>query len=130
SQTVTVTIHGTNDVPVISGTATVAIAEDGALDSSRNLTACGTLTIVDVDQGQSNFAAQPSHAGSYGTFTLSAAGAWTYTADDSQGAVQQLGAADSLNLRSVPARRASDLSQTVTVTIHGTNDVPVISGTA
>src|SRR5256885_3111918 len=54
----------------------------------------GALTITDVDQGQANFTAQPSTAGSngYGAFTLDAAGNWTYSANDSQTAIQQLGA--------------------------------------
>src|SRR5205809_777429 len=88
------------------------------------------LTLDDVDAGQSNFAAQAGTLGSngYGTFTLAAHGNLTYTANDSQ-------------TPSLPTRRSSDLtdsftavssdgsaSQLVTVTINGTNDVPVIGG--
>ena len=65
--------------------------------SPATLTTSGALTIADVDQGQSNFTAQAGTAGSngYGTFTLAADGNWTYTADDSQTAIQQLGAGQS-----------------------------------
>src|SRR5258708_26193222 len=74
--------HGTNDVPVIGGTSTGSVSEDVALDLG-NLATSGTLTIADADQGQSSFTAQAGSAGTngYGTFTLDAAGHWTYTAD-------------------------------------------------
>jgi len=47
-----VTIHGTNDVPVISGTSTGSVTEDVAVNLSGNLTTSGALSIVDVDQGR------------------------------------------------------------------------------
>src|SRR5207253_1596422 len=95
---VTVTIHGTNDVPVLGGVSTGAVTEDGASDRLGSRTTAGALTIADVEQGQSNFATQAATVGShgYGTFTLDAAGNWTYTADDSQAAIQQLGAGPTL----------------------------------
>ena len=97
-----------------------------------NLSTSGALTIADVDAGQSNFTAQASTAGSngYGTFTLAADGAWTYTANDSQPAIQQLGAGQSLTDSFTAVSSDGTASQVVTVTIHGTNDVPVIGGVA
>src|SRR6202008_1771828 len=81
SQLVTVTINGTNDVPVIGGVHVGAVTEDVSVASGKIATA-GLLTIADVDQGQSTFAAQASAAGAYGTFTLAADGHWTYAADN------------------------------------------------
>src|SRR5206468_2038303 len=78
SHTATVTIHGTNDLPVIAGVASGDVSEDVAVDGSGNLTAAGALTIADPDLGQSNFTAQAATAGTYGTFTLDAAGNCTY----------------------------------------------------
>ena len=97
SQVVTVTITGTNDVPVIGGVASGALSED---ESTPNLSTGGALTIADVDQGQSNFAPQANTAGSnsYGSFALAADGSWTYTANNGQAAIQQLGAGQSLSL--------------------------------
>src|SRR5690242_11444253 len=57
SQTVTVTIHDTNDVPTIGGVSSGSVSEDVAV-TAGNLTTSGALTISDVDQGQSNFTAQ------------------------------------------------------------------------
>src|SRR5437868_2809162 len=115
---------------VIGGVATGAVTEEVAVDGSGNLTTGGALTIADVDQGQSTFVAQAGTAGSngYGTFTLAANGAWTYSANDSQTAIQQLGAGQSLTDSFTAVSSDGTASQLVTVTIHGTNDVPVIGG--
>ncbi|WP_218005434.1 VCBS domain-containing protein, partial [Variovorax boronicumulans] len=131
SQLVMVTITGTNDVPVIAGAASGAVQEDVAV-SGGNLAASGALTITDMDAGQSNFAPQASTAGSsgYGNFTLAADGTWTYAADNNQSAVQQLGAGQSISDSFTAVSSDGTASQLVTVTITGTNDVPVIGGVA
>src|SRR5207244_2806292 len=129
SQLVTVTIHGTNDTPVLGGVTTGAVTEDVGVVAG-NLTTGGALTIADVDQGQSSFTAQPGTAGSngYGSFTLDAAGNWTYTAADGQTAIQQLGAGQSITDSFTAVSSHGTASQLVTVTIHGTNDTPVLGG--
>jgi VCBS repeat-containing protein len=129
SQVVTVTITGTNDVPVIGGVASGAVNEDA---STPNLSTSGALTIADVDAGQSNFAPQASIAGGngYGSFTLAANGAWTYTANNGQAAIQQLGAGQSISDSFTAVSSDGTASRVVTVTITGTNDVPVIGGVA
>src|SRR5207245_1798113 len=97
SQLVTVTIHGTNDTAVIGGVATGAVTEDVAV-TAGNLTTSGALTITYHDQRHATFTTQPGTTGShYSTLFRSAAdGSWTYTADDSQTAIQQLGAGQSI----------------------------------
>src|SRR5439155_20489366 len=57
SQLVTVTIHGTNDVPVIGGVSTGDVTEDVNVVAG-NISTSGVLTIADVDAGQSNFTVQ------------------------------------------------------------------------
>ncbi len=127
SQDITVTITGTNDVPVISGVSTGGVTEDA---TTPNLTTGGALTISDVDTGQSNFTAQSSTAGSngHGTFTLAANGAWTYTASNGQSAIQSLGAGITLTDSFTAVSSDGSNNQLVTVTITGTNDVPTIAG--
>src|SRR5439155_80356 len=131
SHLVTVTIHGTNDVPSFLHDALPIFTEDVGV-AAGNLTTGGALTIADVDQGQSSFAVQPGTAGSngYGSFTLDAAGNWTYTAADSQTAIQQLGAGQSITDSFTAVSSDGTASQLVTVTIHGTNDTPVLGGVA
>ncbi len=128
SQLVTVTINGTNDVPVIGGVHTGAVTEDVAVDASGKLATAGVLTIADVDAGQSNFTAQAGTLGSngYGAFSLAADGSWTYTANDSQAAIQQLGAGQSITDSFTAVSSDGSASQLVTVTINGTNDTAVI----
>ncbi|MFW2572532.1 VCBS domain-containing protein, partial [Legionella sp. 29fVS95] len=86
---------------------------------NANLSSGGTLTITDVDAGQSSFIAQPSVAGTYGTFTLAADGAWAYTANNAQTAIQQLGAGQTLTDSFTATSADGTATQLVTVTIQG-----------
>ena len=52
SETITVTINGTNDGATISGSKAGTVSEDGAAQ-----TASGTLTVADVDTGENHFQA-------------------------------------------------------------------------
>jgi len=70
----------------------------------------------------------PATAGAFGTFTLDTAGHWSYTASNAQIAVQQLGAGQSLTDSFTATSFDGTKTQLVTVTINGTNDVPVIGG--
>ncbi len=132
SQLITVTINGTNDVPVLGGVHIGAVSEDNGAAGVAAITlmTSGVLTIADVDQGQSNFAVQAGTTGSnnYGTFTLAADGHWSYSADNTQTAIQQLGAGQSLTDSFTAVSSDGTASQLITVTINGTNDVPVIGG--
>src|SRR5262249_39177228 len=129
SRVVTVTIHGTNDVPVIGGVSTGDVTEDANIVAG-NIFTSGALTIADVDAGQSNFTAKSEtpRGGGYGTFTLAANGSWNYNANDRQNAIKQLGAGQSLTDSCTAVSSDGSASRVVTVTIHGTNDVPVIGG--
>src|SRR5205823_5160409 len=116
ASTVQVTINGTNDAAVLSS-ATVALSETNA-----PLTTGGTLTVTDVDSAQT-FVPQTNVAGTNGTFSIAANGAWTYTANS---------AFDSLNVgQSVSdtftVASADGTTSTVQVTINGTNDAAVLS---
>ncbi|WFP61361.1 VCBS domain-containing protein [Mesorhizobium sp. WSM4904] len=72
---VAIDILGTNDAAVLSS-ASVGLTEG---DTAAAISTSGTLTISDVDSDP-HFVAQAGTAGSYGTFAIDAAGAWTYTA--------------------------------------------------
>ena len=85
TSTVTFTITGVNDVPVITGPLTGAVKEDTTLTSS------GTLTIVDADSGESAFQPQTATVGAHGSFSITAAGVWTFTLNNASSAVQTLG---------------------------------------
>src|SRR5207244_1840072 len=111
SSTVQVTINGTNDAAVLSS-ATVALSETNAA-----LTTGGTLTVSDVDSAQA-FVPQTNVAGTNGTFSIAANGAWSYTANS---------AFDSLNIGQAGADRcttaaADGATSTVAVKINRRND--------
>ena len=122
SQTITITINGTNDTAVIGGVDTGSVTED----ASATLTTSGVLTITDTDSGEANFNAE-TVTGSYGSLTVDANGNWTYSADNTQAAIQSLGSGGSLT-DSVEVTAIDGSSQTITITINGTNDVAVIGG--
>jgi VCBS repeat-containing protein len=121
------TLAATPDAAIITGTDTGDITEDQAVAASGDLQTGGTLSITDPDAGEAAFTPVTAGAGQYGTFTLAADGTWTYTADNSQQAIQALGAGsqpltDTLTVTSVDGTQHS-----LTVTINGTNDAPVLS---
>ncbi|MGI9276176.1 MAG: VCBS domain-containing protein, partial [Endozoicomonas sp.] len=94
-QTVTITITGTNDSPVISGAASGSVTEDTLVDAVGKITASGTLTVTDPDIGQSSFTAE-TVTGSYGSLVIAADGSWDYSADNSQSVIQNLGISETL----------------------------------
>ncbi|MBR0777908.1 VCBS domain-containing protein [Bradyrhizobium diazoefficiens] len=126
-QQIAVTIKGANDKPEISGTYTGTASEDGVL------TASGTLTAEDEDAGDSvTWSVAGPTTGSYGSLTVDATtGVWTYTLDNA--AAQSLAAGETVQevftVRATDADEGAATDQQVTITISGTNDAPVISGT-
>ena len=114
-----------NNIAYISGTPTGSAIEDSST------TASGTLTVTDADSGEAVLIAQSSVAGvnGYGSFTVTAAGAWTYTLSTTNATIQALGAGvTTTDTLTVYSADGTD-SQKITVTITGTNDAAVISGT-
>lgn len=73
--TLTITIHGANDLAVLSS-ATKSLVEGISAD---DISANGRLTISDPDSPKT-FVAQHDTAGHYGTFSIDETGAWSYTA--------------------------------------------------
>jgi len=118
TQTLTITVTGSNDPAVIGRVASVNIDETNA-----PVTTGGLLTVSDVD-GAASFQAQNNVAGKYGTFSLGTDGAWTYTANDAYNELKQ----DEKLTDSFTVKAADGTSATVTVNIVGTNDAPVAFG--
>lgn len=124
--TATINISGVNDNASISGTATGALIEDNATNTTG-----GILSVADVDSGEAVF--QPvlpaALVGAYGNFTFNAmTGVWGYTLDNGKVATQSLTdtsiVTDTLTVKSADGTA----EQVITATIAGTNDMPIISG--
>ncbi|MDP3620609.1 MAG: VCBS domain-containing protein, partial [Polynucleobacter sp.] len=119
SSVLEITVVAVNDAAVISGTSTAALTESNAV-----LTASGTLTVSDVDSA-ATFVEQTNVAGNnnYGSFSIDANGAWTYTTSSANNAF----AAGTNYTDSITVATADGTTQVITVTITGTNDAPLNS---
>src|SRR5207253_1954610 len=94
-------------------------------------TASGTLTDTDVDNTPNTFQAVAAGAATtngYGSYAMTAGGTWTYTLDNANSSVQGLNAGQTLT-DTFTVHTADGTAQLVTITIDGTNDAAVISGT-
>ncbi len=108
--------------PAVGGDATGAVTEDVGVVAG-NISDSGVLTIADPDAGESFFVGE-TIVGTYGSLTINAAGAWTYTADNSQAAIQSLGAGDSLS-DVLMVTTVDGTTQRITITINGASEAPV-----
>ena len=122
SHDVVITINGTDDAAVIGGVDTASVTED----SVATLTASGALTISDTDTGEAGFNVETLN-GSYGSLAIDAAGNWNYTADNTQTAIQSLGAGDQLT-DTLTVQAVDGTTQQIVITLNGTNDAAVIGG--
>jgi VCBS repeat-containing protein len=142
NQTLTITLNGTNDVPVVTNSAQASagsVTEAGHSDDGSAIagsaSATGTLSVSDVDASASrSWSLQGSPSTSYGTIALDAStGVWTYTLDNTLASTQALQEGQVVTQTYV-ARATDDfgayVDQTLTVTITGSNDVPVVSSPA
>ena len=118
------TISGTNDDPV-AAPAFGTVAEPGSdVDVAF---ATGQVEGSDVDNG-AVLGFSTTDTPSYGTIAMDAQGNWTYLVDPANNTVQALNVGDSLtetiNYEVVDEHGATD-TETLTITILGTNDAPV-----
>ncbi len=134
AQLITITINGANDAAVISGAASGSVTEAGGVANGTPgiPTTTGDLNSADVDNLPDTWTAvslpTPSDNG-YGTFTLTAAGVWTYTLDNGNAAVQALNIGGTLS-DSITVTTVDGTQQVVTIAIDGANDAAVITGAA
>ncbi|MGI9280292.1 MAG: retention module-containing protein, partial [Endozoicomonas sp.] len=120
-QFATITLTGTNDSAVIGGVDMGLVTED----HTATLTASGDLTVTDADDNEAEFQAD-TLSGNHGQLSIDSDGSWVYSADNSQSTIQALGHGDSLT-DSFTVQTADGTEHTVTATIHGTNDAPVVT---
>ena len=130
-QLVTITITGTNDAAIITGTTTGAVDEAGVVPGTP--TATGDLLATDVDNAADAFQAVAPGAATtngYGTYGVTAAGVWTYTLDNTNATVNALNESSPPLSDTFTVLSADGTAQLVTITITGSNDAAIITGTA
>jgi len=118
SATVTITIDGLNDAASISGNNAGSMTED-------EVGSGGVLAVSDVDNGQAVFQPQTDVVGTYGKFSINAAGNWSYTRTSD---LQSMAAGEVLADSFTVVSADGTASQLVTITINGVNDAPTITG--
>src|SRR5439155_8566278 len=109
------------DPAQITGTVSGATIED------TTLVAAGTLNVADPDAGEAAFIAQTNVAGAHGSFSINAAGGWSYTLNNADPAVQALGNAQTLPSEVFTVSTIDGSTQQITVSISGVNDAAVLS---
>ncbi len=127
AQQITVTIHGDNDLPFVSGDLLADVTEAGNSNSGGDPIATGTLTADDVDNPDNVFqAASGDSSNGYGTFSVDADGNWTYTLDNGNDDVQALNDGDTLTDYFTVLSDDGTPTQ-VQITIHGADDVIIVT---
>lgn len=116
-----ITILGQNDGAVVAGVSVGAVTEDSASSAT------GQLTVTDVDTGQAAFVAS-TLAGTYGSLSIDAVGAWSYALDNANAAVNALGTGQSLT-DTLTVQTIDGTLQAIVITINGADET-LITGTA
>ena len=116
---ITITITGINDAAVVSGDDQGAVTED---NDPATLTDTGLLSISDVDTGEAVFTAE-TVVGTLGSLTITAAGNWTYTADNTQSAIQSLGQGETAT-DTITVSAIDGTTHNIDIVITGINDAP------
>jgi VCBS repeat-containing protein len=131
SSTLIIAISGTNDAPmaVADDNAGDPVVEDGVSPGDPSASGNVLANDTDADAGDSKTVTTAGvFAGTYGSLTLAADGAWTYTLDnadpDTDGLAQDAAAQDVFNY-TIRDNFGASSSATLTIAITGTNDAPV-----
>ncbi|WP_164486069.1 VCBS domain-containing protein [Pseudomonas chlororaphis] len=132
TQTVSITITGSNDTPMISFASSNDV---GAVQEDTTLSVSGQFSSTDIDHNATaTWSIVGANTGSFGSIAVDSNGQWTYTlansTDGVASAVQSLKAGESHD--EVFSVQVSDGiggvdTQLVTVTVTGSNDAPVLS---
>ncbi|WP_176090516.1 VCBS domain-containing protein, partial [Achromobacter anxifer] len=129
TSTITITINGTNDVPTVTNDAK-SVTEDAGVTNGK-LSVNGAVTIHDADSGESTFntgslkfTGSTHTGGQLGAISINPDGTYTYKVDNA--AVQFLKAGQTIVETYTVASADGTATSTITITINGTNDAPVI----
>ena len=122
---IVINIKGTNDTAIVSGESNGSVTEDDDPDGNGKLEVGGKLDISDVDTGEAAFVSA-IHNGNYGNLSIDQNGAWKYSADNNQQAIQNLAYTSSLH-ESLTVTSIDGTHHDVVVTILGADEPEVIN---
>ncbi|MEO1225191.1 MAG: VCBS domain-containing protein, partial [Pseudomonadota bacterium] len=130
TETIDITIVGTDDPTEIVGDLFGTVNEDGQSRLGNGTTvANGSLSFVDIDDDISglNFRAKTETTAGIGDFTIDQAGNWQFTLDNDSPQIQALGDFDSMQQLIEVESEDGSVSETITIAITGWNDTATIS---
>ncbi|MFC5080453.1 Calx-beta domain protein [Vibrio thalassae] len=134
-QTIVVNIQGTNDKPVIDSELITEgeVRESGHFDNGTEDAGApstgGQLSATDVDSSNLTWSSVGDVSNPYGTFNITSDGLWSFVIDNEADAVESLAEGDEVPLSftvQVEDEQGAVVTQIISVTVKGTNDVPVI----
>ncbi len=120
SLVIDVTVTDVEEDPLFGGDTGGFVTED---DSTT--TVSGTLTVNDDDD--TTIIAQSNTAGTYGSFSITSTGAWTYTLDNTDPSTNALDVGEDVT-ESFTVYASDGTSQDVVITISGYDDAPAVTG--
>ena len=125
-----ITINGANDAAVITGRRRDSVTEaSGVANGTPGDATCVRRSGCDRRRQLGDLHRAEQRAKSYGTFSIDATGAWTYTLDDANAAVQALEHVERRTLHDlITVSTADGTEQLIDITINGANDAAVITG--
>jgi VCBS repeat-containing protein len=122
-QEIVVSIEDINDAAVITA------ADDTIAEGTATVSATATHTDADTGNDDNTFLAVTDVASTYGTYSVTGAGVWTYALTSEHATIDAL--SDGESTTDTITVTAEDLTtEDVTITITGTNDAAVIAGTS
>ena len=124
-----ISIIGTNDVPTVAA-STASVSDSGSAGVPSGVSGILPAPHDPDAHDMVSFLPQNGTPGAYGTFTLHTDGTWSYDLDNNLPAVRALAPGDSLTetfTYTVSDNHGGTSSNTLTVTINGTNDAPTMS---
>ena len=119
----TLYLDGRDNAVLITGDDTGSVTEDALTPAT------GTLIANDFDgtDGIVAVSAETQSTGGFGTYTIDAAGNWTYTVDDANATVNAMNAGDVMT-DSFDVMADDGTMHTVTIDINGANDDATFAG--
>ena len=117
---VTITVTGTADAPVVTGEQGGSVTEDATSSAS------GQIVVADADAGQSG-AQAANLAGTYGDLAIDAAGHWSYTLRNADANVQALHQGEQVH-DDFTVLTTDGTPITVAISVNGANETPLAQG--
>jgi VCBS repeat-containing protein len=131
---ITVTIHGEDNQAYLEVVDPNLLPVNPNLYEDRTsfsdptkLYAGGLIRVHDPDHDDAQAIAHSETTAHGGHFWVSRSGSWSYTIDNNSSEVQNLGSGESFTESFTITSKDGSASQVVTVTIHGSNDNPLVT---